>query len=458
MRFIALALILLSLPVFMAWLKSSARNRDHALVLMGLLVFITGSLSIDAAIITWPLWNGTSRGLSVSPADMLALALLFTRKRTGGGLPFLWVLGGYLAILVLSMAHSRMAMASFFTVWDFGRVALAFLAVAGEIARPSAFPALLRGLSLGLMLQAGYVIEQKLSGVVQATGTLTHQNLLGVMAVLVVMPLMAAMLEGERHWLIKLGVLSGLIIVAGGGSRGAIAVMGGAAALLILVSLVRRQSSHKYAIAGVATLMLLIAAPFAVMTLQDRFQGHSMLAQEQQRAGMEEAARAIIADNPLGVGANLYTNVSNLEGYSTRAGLAWHRANRSVPVHNAYLLTRAEIGIPGLIMFVLLLGVPIIAGLAHAFRNRRKRPDGWVLGGVASLGAIAVQSSFEFSIAVYTVQLPMLLCMALIAGRIRASRIERAGGQQAPAPRPPLVEGGGAIPALPRVPRPGPVR
>jgi hypothetical protein len=450
MRFVGLALILLTLPVFIAWLQSSARNRDHALTLLGLLVFVTGTISVDASFITWPMWNGTSRGAQISLGDMLAIALLFTRKRSATRLPFLGLLGTYLAVLTVSILYSRVPMASFFSVCDFGRGLLAFLAIAGELARPGAFSALLRGLALGLMVQAGYVISQKLSGVVQATGTLAHQNLLGMMAVLVVLPLLAAMLEGERHWLVKLGVLAGLIIVAGGGSRGAMAVLGGAAALLIVVSLIRRQTSQKLAIAGGATLMLLVAVPFAAMTLQDRFGGHSVLAQEDQRAAMEDAARAIAADNPFGVGANLYTNVSNLEGYSNRAGLAWHKANRSVPVHNAYLLARAETGYQGQVALILLLGLPMVVGLVHAFRHRRKRADGWVLGSVAALGAIAVQSTFEYSITVYTVQLPMILCIAIIAGRIRASRIERANPR--PAAPPPRAGADDAMPALPRVP------
>lgn len=456
MRFIALALIMLSLPIFVAWLQSSSRNRNHALTLLGLLVFVTGSLSIDAAFITWPIWNGTARGISIAPSDMLALALLFTRKRSRARLPFVGVIWTYLAVLTLSVVYSRLPMASMFSVWDFGRCFIVFLAVAGEMARPGAFGALLRGLAMGLMLQAGYVINQKLSGVVQASGTLVHQNILGMMTVAAVLPLLGAMLEGERHWLIKAGVLAGLIVVAGGGSRGAIAIMGGACALLIIVSLIRRQTSQKLAIAGMAAVMVAIATPFAVMTLQDRFGGYSMLTQEEQRAAMERAARAISADYPLGVGANLYTNVSNIDGYSNRAGLAWNKANRSVPVHNAYLLMRAELGYHGQAVFMFLLGLPLIAGLAHAFRNRRKNADGYVLGSVAALGAIAVQSQFEYAVAVYTVQLTMIMNLAIIAGRIRAARIERANAVAVtPAAR---EEQRDAIPALPNIPPVGGIR
>lgn len=451
MRYVALVLIVLSLPVFIAWLQSASRNRDYALMAMGLLVFAQGSLSVDAAVISWPLWNGTSRGISVSPLEMLAIALLVTRKRGGARLPFIGVVFGYLAILALSVLYSRMPMASMFSVWDFVRSILIFMGIGYELARPTALRALLRGLSVGLMLQAGYVINQKLSGVVQAPGTLAHQNLLGMMTVLAVLPLLGSLLEGERDWLIKIGVFSGLLIVAGGGSRGALAILVGASVLLVLVSLIRRQTSHKYTIAGGAVLMMLLAAPFAYLTLQDRFGSSSMITQEKQRAAMEVAADGIARDNPFGVGANVYVNVSNLDGYADRAGVAWQKANRSVPVHNAYKLARAETGYHGLAAFVLLLVVPLLAGLRHAFRYRRGAADGLVLGGVAGLGAVVVQSNFEYAIAVHVVQTPMIVCMAIIAGRMRAARMERS----VPAP---LVHEGelemprDQMPALPRNP------
>ena len=61
MRFVALGVILLSLPLFVAWLQSGQKNRDIAMTLMGALVFVTGTLQVDAALITWPMWSGTSR-------------------------------------------------------------------------------------------------------------------------------------------------------------------------------------------------------------------------------------------------------------------------------------------------------------------------------------------------------------------------------------------------------------
>jgi hypothetical protein len=435
MRFVALGVILLSLPLFVVWLQSARKNRDFAMILMGALVFFGGTLQLDAAIITWPAWAGTSRGFLVSPVDMLALALLFTRKSGGGWLPLTGLMAGYLAVLALSVTYSRVPMASMFSVWDFGRVFVVFLAVGCELARPTAYPALLKGFSLGLMVQAGYVIQQKLTGVVQASGTMSHQNLLGMMTELVFLNLLAAVLEGERNRLVMLGILSGAIIAAGGGSRATLGLMGAASLLLIIVSLIRRSTPSKATMAAAATGLLLVATPLALLTLEDRFGGLEVTTEETQRDAMERAARAMSHDHPFGVGANLYTTVANSDGYSQRAGVAWGGGNLAVPAHNAYLVARSELGYHGEAMFFLLLLVPVAAGLVHAFRYRRLSRDGWTLGGVAALGTIAVHSAFEFNALVFAVQLPLMLNIAIVAGRIRASRLERAErGASTPVP------------------------
>lgn len=458
MRFIALGAILMSLPLFVVWLQSARKNRDLAMALLGALVFFSGSLQLDAALITWPTWAGTSRGIVISPADTLALALLFTRKPEGKWLPLTGLMASYLAVLLLSATYSRVPMASVFSAWDFGRVFLVFLAIGGELARPTAYSALLRGFSIGLMVQAGFVIEQKLTGVVQAPGTMSHQNLLGMVTELILLNLLAALLEGERNRLVMLGIVAGAIVVAGGGSRATLGLLGVASVLLIVLSLIRRSTPSKVAMAAAAGGLLLAAVPFAVLTLDDRFGEMAVTTEETQRDAMERAARAMSSDHPFGVGANLYTTVANAEGYSQRAGVAWGGGNLAMPAHNAYLLARAELGYHGEAMFILLLLVPLLAGLGHAFRHRRVRSDGWTLGSAAALGAIAVHSNFEFNAMVYSVQLPLAINIAIVAGRIRASRIERAAaaagaGQQTDAEAPDDARrADSGMPRLPKIP------
>ncbi|GEM_PF-1004698 len=423
MRYIALAMILATLPIFMAWIQANPKNRDNLLTLMGALVFAAGSLRVSTEIYGLGGWLGMSRGFGISPIDTIALALLFTRKRSGSGMPFTAIMIANLAALAFSIFLSPVWIASAFATWDFLRVIVVFLAVGGEMARPTAYVALLRGLAFGLIVQGGFVIQQKLSGVVQATGTLPHQNALGMMAGLVLLNLLNAMLEGQRGWIMRFGALAGAIVIAGGGSRAAIALTGAAAGVLLLLSLIRRQTPTKWGITAVGAVVMAVAAVFAMATLNARFNGGEFSTGEGHRIAMENAARAMSQDRPLGIGANTFAFVSNTQGYAERANISWAGTNRVAPVHNAYLLARAETGYQGMITYTLMLIVPTFAGLFFAFRHRRRPEDGWPLGSAVALGAVAVHSLFEFNGLVYAIQLPLLMTIAIIAGRIRAFRL-----------------------------------
>lgn len=452
MRIVGIGILLLMLPLLVAWLQAARANRDIAVMLLGVLVFLIGRLDVSVGIVVWN-WTGTSPGITLGTADIVALALLLTRERSGRLLPFTWLMASLLAVLALSVTYSFYRMPSLFSVWDFCRVFLVFLAVGGEIARPSAFRALLRGLSIGLMVQAGFVIEQKLSGVIQATGTGSHQNGLGMMTEIVVLLLVGGILEGERDRLFLPGVVAGLIVVAGGGSRAAIALLGIAILLLIAVSLVRNRTAHKVAVAAGAAALLTVSAPVAVFTLKERFGERSVLEGENVRPALEKAARLMSRDHPLGVGANLFQFVNNTQGYAARSNLTWHGSNRAVPVHNAYLLARTQVGYHGEAIFALLLLVPMVAGFRHAFRYRRLPAEGWTLGAAMALAAIAVHSVVEFGAMTHTVQVPLVISIAVIAARMRAVRETRATGNTGhPAAGQAANAPGTAIPQMPRIP------
>lgn len=425
MRFVALALILISLPLFIALLKQHSNRRDLALVALGVMPFISGNLQIDAAVITWPLWSGAVRGIQISPVDTLAIALILTRTKGSNSLPFFGLLGFYASTLVLSLTAASVPMATVFSCIQFLRVTIFFIAIGGEFARPGAPTNLLVGLSLGLMLQAGYVITQKLSGVVQASGTMGHQNILGMMTELALLPLIAAVLDGNRRKLVYAGIVAGLIVIAGGGSRGAMALVTGGIVILTVLSLARRRSPRKLKIVGLGVMAMAAIIPLGLATLEDRFGDSSFTTEEEQRAAFERSARAMAADYPLGVGANLYVPVANMEGYADKAGVAWNFANRSAPVHNAYLLARAETGYAGEIAFFLLLAVPAVFGLRAAFAQRSDAGGAIALGSSVGLIAIIVHNFYEFAAHAYNPQALILLNIAVIAGHIRVSKLAR---------------------------------
>ncbi len=431
MRFVALALILASLPSFLYLLQQYRSRRDWALVALGFSLFVGGNLQMDAAFISWPLWSGTVRGIQISPADTLAIALIMTRKRKSLPWPFLSLLLIYSATILVSMIPASVRMASFFSLAQMVRLIILFVAIAGEWHHIPARRGLIGGLALGLMLQAGYVISQKLQGVVQASGTMFHQNVLGMMAELAILPLIAAALSGDRRKLVYAGIAAGFIVIAGGGSRGAMGIVAGAILLLPVMSLIKNSTPHKLKIVGTGLLVIAIVVPLGLMTLKDRFGDTPFTTQEQQRAAFERSATAMAKDHFFGVGANLYVPVANLQGYADKAGVAWNQANRSAPVHNAYLLARAETGRAGEIALLLMLVLPAIWGIRAAFAYRRDPGGDIVLGSSAALLAVAIHNMYEFAAHTYHPQALILMNIAIISGHIRSMRLERMARKRA---------------------------
>lgn len=429
-----IAAVLASMPVFMGLLRGFPRYRPWAFAALGAMLFLSDNLQLNGWIVGWPIWNGFVRGILITPADALALALVLTRRPVPARLPFWGVLAVYGTILTLSLLSASIPVATMFAIWQFGRVLLLFTAIGGEAHRPEMRGGLLAGLALGLMLQAGVVVSQKLGGVVQAPGTMPHQNILGMMTELALFPLIAALLGGDRRKVLLVGIAAALVIVAGGGSRAATAFAGGGIVMLTLLSLARRATPVKMRIVGLGVAAMAVATPLAILTLKDRFGNSSMVTQEEQRSAFRPAAQSMAADHPFGVGANLYVLISNKGGYAARAGVDWNETNRSKPVHDAYLLARAETGWLGEFAFIAMLVVPMIAGLRYAY-SRREGPGGEVaLGASLGLAVNLVHNNFEYAAFTYNVLGLLMVNFALIAGVLRASRLAKAAAPARPRP------------------------
>lgn len=424
MRWVALAIIFASLPMFIAALTSNPRYRDLAVLGLGLMMFLIGRLQIDAALITWPTWPGTARGIVVSPVDTLAIALIATRKKIANASPIFIFVGLHAFSILLSILLSSVWMASFFSLAQYLRMVLFFIALSGELHRSSALRSLLVGLSVGIMIQAGFVTYQKLTGVVQAGGAIGHQNITGLMVELTVLPLIGAVLAGEKNKFIYLGILAAMVVIAGGGSRGTIAFFALGMVFLLAFSLMRRITGRKMMVVGAMACAALVFTPLGYATLKDRFGESTFVTEEAQRAAFERAARMMASDHPFGVGANMFVTENNAGPYANASGLAWNRHNRAAPVHNAYLLARAETGWLGQGTFLLLLVLPALVGILYAFRDRTSPMGEISLGSIAAILAVAVHSNWEYAIFLEGPLRGLFMNFAIILGCIEARKIQ----------------------------------
>lgn len=441
MRFVAIAFILLSLPVFIALLKQHPGKRDWALFAIGVMMFLVGSLQIDAALVTWRMWQGTSRGIFISPIDTLSLALIFTRLAGRARVHFLWLMILFILPSLMSVFLSPMPMASFFIPTQILRITIMFYALAGELHRISAMRSLFGGIAAGLIIQGGYVANQKLSGVVQAAGTTDHQNILGMMVEMAVIPLMALILEGDRRKLLYAGVIAALVIVAGGGSRATMAFASAGLVLILVLSIIRRPTAWKSKVLGMGVLVALVAVPFGLATLDDRFGDRAMTVEDDVRGAMEEAAIAVSYDHPFGIGANTLVLVANEGGYYRQAGVPWGGTSLTAPVHNSFLLMRAETGWLGEFVLLLVLFVPIVAGLRIAFQQRSLPIAGMGLASVTVAVITALHMNYEYAWHLEAVQRLYFVNLAVLSACIHivgneAARLRKArAGRRTPKPQ-----------------------
>lgn len=426
MRFVGLIIIFTSLPIFIALLKSNPEKRVWAYFIIGFMPFTAGWLNLDASIINYAGWPGHTKGLIITIMDSMALAILFTSAAPLRKLPIFGIFLFYIFSAILSIVVSNQPMMSGLYAFQLVRVIVVFIAVASIMRDPKAVHWLSYGMAAGAILQGVITIDQRLSGVVQASGTMGHQNLLGFMLHFATLPLLALMLAGKMHKLNILGVLFALIAIALGASRATVGFAAIGLTLLLAFSMMRQMTSHKGKILGLSVLAFALMTPVVIGTFERRFKDSPIaLGRDSERVAFERAAKNIWSDHPMGVGANQYVIVSNTEGYAQRAGVAWNYGSRAAHVHNLYLLVSAETGWVGLISLCSLFGWAILRGFAFVFGNRRDPRGDSVLGASIAVLVAAIHSFYEWIFVTYQVQYVFAISLGIIAGTIRQVHLEK---------------------------------
>lgn len=419
MKWLALLIFIAMVPALMAWMQANPRKSPLLWSVMGFLPFVMTPWHLIIAPISWAMWPGFVKGLEVSLLDVFAIAIILSYPKSRVRSPIMIVLPLYVLAALFSMAFSGIAEAAFFYVWQLIRVTLLFVAVAKVCQDERGPRSLALGMIAGLCFEAVYAIEQRLTGVTQATGTFDHQNLLGMVSHFAVFPALALLLVEGKSRAPLFGVVAGLVVVILGASRATIGLAGIGYVALLLLSTLRRPTSRKSMIVSTGLIMMAVAAPLALYSLQKRFDVAPISQDYDERAAFERAARQVIADHPMGVGANQYVIVSNTQGYSANAGVAWNSGSRSTNVHNTYLLVQAETGYIGLFAFIAVLLTPIMIAYRYAWRYRKDLRGDLMLGLGIGLTVVSIHCFYEWIFMEYPVQALFAIDIGMIAGLAR---------------------------------------
>lgn len=385
---------------FAVWVRGGAVLGKRLWILMGLLPFLQPGLpQLDFAVLSWGAdWPGLVSGIEVSAFDLLGLAIYVGLARPPLRSPFSIILALYLVAVLLSIGQAAEPTAAFFYFWQICRAALLLIVVARASTDPKVAGNLLTGMALGVVLECALTAYQRFGlGIVQTSGTFAHQNTLGLVLHLAVLPQVALLLAGRRSWATILVPLTGMATVVLTTSRAALLYAALGLVLIYVLSSLRHLTLRKGLLGIAGCCVALSFAPLAVTSFEKRFERDPLREEEyDERAAFERAATAILLSNPLGVGANHYVYVAKNFGYSERAGVIANEGNRNNLVHNAYLLAASETGWFGLVAFVLLLGYPLVTTFRIGWPSRAG-PEGDLLIGLGvGLLMVCLHSTLEY--------------------------------------------------------------
>ena len=432
MKYIFLLALLIGTPALAGFLRSNQRYLVHTAFAVGLLMFVAAP-SLWAAPIPWPGWPGPVQGLEVSFLDGISIALIVATRPVHISSSIKLAFAIICLAVVVSTCVSVQAEPAMFYAFQLFRAAMLFVAIARLCGTVAEAPiALMAGLGAGLIYEAGFAGYQYMTGFDRPGGNLGHSNFLGFASHFVVLPAFALLLGTRRTFWPGAVVLSGGFIALVGGSRATLATFGVGLVLTLILALQRRPTSRKWAFGGAAAVMLLISAPVMLWAL-DRRSEESKISSDAERTAMKLAARMIIADHPLGIGANQYVVVANTAGYSARAGVAWNYSSRSAPVHDTYYLVTAELGFLGLVGLISLLSAFVVQGF-RLLRRRGDEPSAELVPGLlAAMLAACFNLNFEWVFMHFVLHYVFAISAGMLVGI--GARMRMSARRPAPVPR-----------------------
>lgn len=420
MKWIFLAGLIVATIILASQLRSDRRLLKLAAFGLGLLPFLELRFHLFAAPIAWPLWPGYVRGAEISVSDGVAFAVLVAGSRAKSPTALRVALALVLIAYATSTIATGLRMETLFFGWEIVRVLLVYFAMLRGTAANKDVPVYaLYGMITGVVTQAVVAMQEYASGTLQAGAWFGHQNLLGFTTHFAAYAAFAAFLGGYFQKRMLVGVFAALIIAFTGASRATIGLIVIGTCVTTVLSIWHHRTGRKSSVVAAALIGMVLISPVLYSAI-----GRRSVEQRQdssrERELMKAAARMIIYDYPLGVGANRYVVVANVSGYAEKAGVPWDPSNRSAPVHNSYYLVTAEMGWLGLGAFIGLF----VAGLSVAFGTLRRASAGLTgelaAGTAAAILMVAIHSYYEWIFFIH----PSLYFMALTLGLAAALRAQ----------------------------------
>jgi hypothetical protein len=401
------------------WLRGNPKTVPIIWMLVGFLVLKPDFVRVDMALISWSgYWRGYAQGFEIYLVDFILLAIYLSLPRGRQSLPFFIPLVFYFLAVLLSVYQAAVGEAAMFYVWQLARMIFAYAVVTKACLDDRVAPSLLNGMGIGLCVQAMLTIWERVGLGVLQTGGSYGQNLLGVMSHFVILPFFAMLLAGQRGRMPLVVSIAGAILTLLTTSRATIGLAAVGYVAVFALSILRGWTSRKATIALVGALSLLVLVPMTMSSFAQRFglqtTENTDFFVDDSRVTMARAASMMLSDHPMGVGANQFVVVANVDNYYNRAGVDWVNAGTSV--HNVYWLAAAETGYIGVVALAIMMLRPMTVAFICGWRNRKDKKGDLLLGLGVGLLIVGLHSFYEWVFVTSDVLYMFAVTVGLIAG------------------------------------------
>lgn len=382
---IALALIPLfstAAAVVATW---SQRARDAFFFLLVCLTVMVERMDVNFFSQEW--YRGTTRGIQISLPEMLAFGLLVGchLSRPAGGRRWFWPasLGLMLLFFFYACISVILAEPKLFGLFELSKIAgsiLVFLAAASYLQSRREWTILLAALACTVGFEGLWAVKQRfITHIDRVAGTLDHANSLSMYLCLSTPPLVAAAYAGwsrALRWMCGLGACSAAVGLLMTISRAGIPVFAAVVLGTFLACASWRLTTSRVIVRSALALAMAGVVAAAWQPLMHRY-AEASLEEEYFDAHIDgrgiylRLAGDIVRDRFFGVGLNNWSYyVSQTYGprlgfrftdynylvsvYGTADDEIYANSYLAAPAHNLAALTLGELGVPGLLLFLLL--------------------------------------------------------------------------------------------------------
>ena len=411
--------------------------------------FFSTCYLVDINILSMELYRGDTRGFEFGVTDWMVISLILVmtlsprwrNKRPSILPPNSTLMIVYLMIALATLFVSYVPLYGAFGVSKIVR-AMAVYWVAYNYLRSE------KDLRFFLMILASIVafefmlvIQQRLSVMYRAQGSLPHSNTLAMYINMINMVFLSFIIndraEGRQKLVYWSALGMGTLIVLATFSRGALVVMVVCYAMVIFLSAYDRARPAKLKIIGLLFLLTLPVALKVTPSIIKRFETAPVNA-ELSRHQANNAAVAMAGSGWLGVGINNYSYAVNNTSFSRYVPL---EVDRGI-VHNIYLLHAAEMGWIGLFVFLLMIIRFQWMAASIILRRHDSMVSHIAIGIFAAMAALWIQSMLEwafrqtyltvefFMLAGFLAALPRIQRQALYLKKKRRPNTQRGGQRQ----------------------------